>query len=213
MSDTNADGTQVDPTQQPPQGGGTEPTAETGAPNEEPFDKDRAMATIKNLREIEKKAQAQQKELADLRQRVKAEEDAKLSEQERLTKRAAELEAALSQNKQVLMAERAKNAILEAASKYGVPVDIAEKQFFAEFDEEGNLKREKLMADVKKFIATYPQLVQTQGGSGGNPQRGGQTPQDREVELRALRDGPGLSIFDPAYAAQHGGGVKSFDKD
>ena len=50
------------------------------------------MATIRKLREFEKSAKAQLKEYDELRTKVKAVEDAQMSEQERLSKRLAELE-------------------------------------------------------------------------------------------------------------------------
>ena len=59
----------------------------------EEFDKERAMATIKKLRDFEKTAKAQLKELEDLRAAKQVAEDAKLSESERLQKQLEETKA------------------------------------------------------------------------------------------------------------------------
>jgi hypothetical protein len=93
----------TDPEGQAPEGlEPTEPTApavpassdpDGQAPEGEEFDKDRALATIRKLRENEKQAARERKELEQLRAARKADEEAKLSEQERLSKRVAELEA------------------------------------------------------------------------------------------------------------------------
>jgi hypothetical protein len=76
-------------------GAPTEPEKITGQ-EPETFDQERAMATIRNLREFEKTAKAQRKELDDLRAKAKADDEAKLSEQERTNKRLKELEDAHS---------------------------------------------------------------------------------------------------------------------
>src|SRR5260221_13357608 len=87
----------VEPTEptpaKPPEPQAVSPSPVPAEPVEEPFDKDRAMRTIQQLREIEKKAKQDNKEL----ERLKADEqkrlDAQLSETERLTKQATELKA------------------------------------------------------------------------------------------------------------------------
>jgi hypothetical protein len=78
----------ADPPVTPPVASG-EPTW----PNGEPFDPDRAMKTIAQLREIEKAHKTASKELDELRAYRKQQEEAQLTEQERQAKRMAELEA------------------------------------------------------------------------------------------------------------------------
>lgn len=88
-----------------PEGGETPPTPATPTsqtPAEEPFDRDRAMRTIETLREQEKQAKRLQRELEQAQARLKAIDEEKLSETERLSKQKAELEAALH-------SERARN--------------------------------------------------------------------------------------------------------
>lgn len=79
-----------------------------------PFDKERALATIKKLRETERLSKTQAKELEDLRTRVKASDDAKLSDQERTAaaataekERADKAETALRQERIERHVERA----------------------------------------------------------------------------------------------------------
>lgn len=71
------------------------PTPQTDGSQAEPFDPERAMRTIAQLREIERKAKADARELAALKAAQQAREDAELSEKDRATKRTAELEAQL----------------------------------------------------------------------------------------------------------------------
>jgi hypothetical protein len=70
-------------------------TSQTDGSQAEPFDPERAMRTIAQLREIERKAKADARELATLKAAQQAREDADLSEKDRATKRTAELEAQL----------------------------------------------------------------------------------------------------------------------
>lgn len=71
-----------------------QPQAGTSQGDEEPFDKDRAMATIAKLRHVEKTLSGQVKQLLG---KVKEFEDAKLSEQEKLTRDLAETREQLTQ--------------------------------------------------------------------------------------------------------------------
>lgn len=94
---------------------------ETDAPVADDFDKERALATIKKLREFEKQAKAQAKELDELRAARKAAEDAQLSETERLRKRTQELEQAV-QAREAALAER------EAAINEQRRANLAQRQ-------------------------------------------------------------------------------------
>jgi hypothetical protein len=71
------------------------PSTQPDGSQAEPFDPERAMRTIAQLREIERKAKADARELATLKAAQQAREDADLSEKDRATKRTAELEAQL----------------------------------------------------------------------------------------------------------------------
>lgn len=73
--------------------------AEGQAPEEEEFDRGRALATIRKLREGERQAQKDRRELEQLRQAKRQAEEVQLSEQERLSRRTAELEQQLIQER------------------------------------------------------------------------------------------------------------------
>lgn len=77
-------------------------TPTTPPTDEEPFDKDRAMATIQNLRGFEKQAKALQKQLDEL----------KAAEDERKNKELSEVEKAKKE------AEDAKNALKATSERY-----------------------------------------------------------------------------------------------
>ncbi len=90
------------------------PPATPPATPPEPFDRDRAVATIQKLRGFERLSKDQAKELDDLRAKVKAAEDEKLSDTERLQKRVTELEPSAAQ---VQRYEAALKKHLDAARK------------------------------------------------------------------------------------------------
>lgn len=63
------------------------------APTEDPYDRDRAMRTIATLRDVEKQAKADKRELEELRRSKQEREEADLSEKDKAERRAAELKA------------------------------------------------------------------------------------------------------------------------
>ena len=102
------------------------PEMGTPEPVVDDFDKERALATIKKLREFEKQAKGQAKELDELRVKVKADDDAKLTETERLRKRTEELEAAvkareaaLAEREAAITEQRRANLVMRHAATLG----------------------------------------------------------------------------------------------
>ena len=87
---------------------------------EETFDKDRAMATITKLREIEKDGKRAAKELADAHAKLKALEDEKLSDQERQTQRLAELESLATARDTEVQDMRLRLAVYSRAADVGL---------------------------------------------------------------------------------------------
>ena len=85
---------------------------------EEPFDKERAMATISKLREAEKQAKKERVELEHLRQLEDARKKAELSETERL-------KAELAEREQKLKELTIKTQQQEIANKIGLPAIFA----------------------------------------------------------------------------------------
>jgi len=135
-----------------------------GSPDE--WDKDRAKATILRLREFEKTAKAQTRELEDLRKAQKDADDAKLSEQERLTKRTTELETALAQRTQHYQSRLDDADIRLAASalEFTDPGDAPRLLDLAALDrdEDGVLKG--VNAALKKLVEAKPYLLKTGQG-------------------------------------------------
>lgn len=143
------------------------PTAPDDAPEEageedEAFDKERAMATIKNLRDQAKLAT---KQIREYTAQQKLAEDAKLSEQERLSKRVAELESRESSLQQAVRERTLRYEVAVHAQKLGiVDADAAFRlmdQQALEFDEEGApTNTEKVLGQMLK---TRPYLQASAG--------------------------------------------------
>lgn len=101
-------------------------------PTPEPFDKERALATIGKLREFEKTAKAQAKELEELRATQKAANDAKLSDLEKaqanaqaLEMKTAALESQLAQSQAAYQQAIIRTAVEREAHQAGaVKADV-----------------------------------------------------------------------------------------
>lgn len=132
----------------------TNPTAETAEAKvqstavtdatpatEEVFDKDRAMNTIHVLREVEKKAKADAKELAQLKAEAAKRAEAEMTEADRLKKQAEEARA---EN------ERLKADILrrDVIAETGLPAVFAERL-------KGSTKDE-MLEDAKEIMKAIP---------------------------------------------------------
>ncbi len=121
-----------------------EPAAQVAANTEakdEAFDKDRAMATIHSLREIEKKAKQDAKELAQLKADRQKQLDAELSETERLKKQADEL----AKENARLSADIIRRDVI---AETGLPAIFAERL-------KGNTK-EEMLEDAKELLKAIP---------------------------------------------------------
>ena len=130
----------------------------------ERFDQERALATIRKLREFEKSAKAQLKELETLRTQAKTADAAKLSDQERLTQRVAELEQTLADAQTQHQERTVRYEVLLKASELGlVDLDAAVRLLdwaALEFDEDGRpTNTEKVLKDL---IKAKPYLVKSQ---------------------------------------------------
>ena len=96
------------------------PPEQPKAEPEEVFDAERAMATIKNLREFEKKAKALEKKVQEFEQAEQKRKEAELSEMERLQKQ-------LDEAKQKAAALERENAQRKAADDAGLPLAFADR--------------------------------------------------------------------------------------
>ena len=167
---------------------------------EEPFDKDRAMATINNLRGFEKTAKAQEKQIAELTQKLTAYENEKLTEQQRLQKSAQEAAERASSLEAQLKADRMTLAIEREARKLNIidpEMAALAIQSKVSYDAEGKPENvgdllTQLVKD-KPFLvgqSQQPQQPATPPGAGGsstNPSRDGGA-QTRTFSQAQLRD-------------------------
>lgn len=128
-------------------------TPEVEQPEEE-FDKERAMATIKNLREIEKQAKRDAKELERLR---KAEEERKLAEMSEIDRLKAERDDLAAKYE----ATRIENLKRQIAAEVGLPEALTMRI--------AGTTEEELRADAQTLAASIPKVQKQAGGSATNP--------------------------------------------
>lgn len=207
---------------QEPNKAGQEPAPATNGPADqesgEEFDKERALATIRKLREAEKLSKQQAKELETLRSQAKAAEEAQLTEQQRLAKRSEDQAAKLADlerqqadwarerqeltTRQEVLAESARLNIVDPDAAYRL-LDLAA----LEYDDAGKPKNVK--AVLQALVKGKPYLVASAGGgSPANPARGNTTdPQETPAARRLRLQGGGFNPFDPASVKQKGGGI------
>jgi small-conductance mechanosensitive channel len=119
------------------------------------------------VRKLRAEAAEYRKRLRELEGRVKAEEEAKMTEQERLQKRLAELERKEAEYQQVLQARTLEYEVKLQASKLGVVDPDAAYRLLdvkqIEFDDDG--KPTNIEKALKDLVAKKPYLV----ASGGVP--------------------------------------------
>jgi hypothetical protein len=166
--------------------------AEAKAKEDEAFDKDRAMATIQKLRDIEKEGKATAKERDELAAKLKELEDAKLSEEERRAKRLAEMESEGELSAVKLKGQAVKLAAYGLQAELGlVDVDLAlaaldPKKITWEGDEPTNVKDVlTALLEAKPILKGKP--VTTAAGAGGRTDAGAGSSGsgDDSVELTA----------------------------
>jgi hypothetical protein len=148
------------------------------------------LATIRKLREFEKNAKLQLKELDGLRQAAKTAADAKLSDQDRLSKRVAELEQALADAEVQQQESRVRYAVAVKAGEFGLVDQDAVLRLLdwsaLEFAEDGRpTNTEKVL---KELIKARPYLAKAPAAAPNiNAGARSGTEQDqkaREAELR-----------------------------
>lgn len=167
-------------------------TPEATADVTEEFDKDRAMDTIRKLRDVEKQYKQEKKELERLKADEARRKEAEMSETEKLKARADKLEAELTQ-------ERSERLRLKVASKYNL--DALASRLKGETEEELEADAQELakLLPTKTEEKKQPQLKATDIANGQN----GKTDAQRRAEIYNR----GASPFDTANAKANGGGV------
>jgi len=119
------------------------------------------------VRKLRAEAAEYRRRLREFENRVKAEEEAKMTEQEKLQKRLAELEREKTEYKQLLQARTLEYEVKLQASRLGVVDPDAAYRLLdlkrIEFDDDG--KPTNLEKALKELVAQKPYLV----ASGGMP--------------------------------------------
>ena len=159
-------------------------------PTEEPFDKERAMNTIRQLREVEKQSKATNKELEQLRAEKKQREEAEMTEAQRLQKQTAELQ---EQNSKL----QASIWRTEAAAAANLPSIFANRVQGA--------TQEEMLADAKKLAEALPKQSKAPTLNATNPANSTQT--ETPAQQRERLFGPNINPFDIDFIRGHGGGV------
>lgn len=180
----------------PPAGAKTEdpPNPKSGAgdgADDDDFDKPRAMATIKQLRERERATKEQLKELDTLKAQQKKRDDAEKSESDRLKEQVAESERKATAAQQKLTETQNRIAIERAATKANAsdPDDVFRLLDPTDFelDADGNVTNaEKLVTDL---IKKKPYLAGKPNGTSGVPATPrGAAPAGRDEQVEKNRE-------------------------
>lgn len=181
---------------QPAQDAGTPGTQvpETTTPPaaEEPFDKERAMQTINKLRDIEKKAKQDAKELETLR----AERDKRIqAEMTEAQKAQARAEKAEQENAKLQMDIFKRDVIAET----GLPAAFADRL-------KGSTK-EELLADAQELLKVIPQQPPKPPPHLNATNPGGASAAETDAQKRERLFGKQKNIFDMNAIREGGGGV------
>ena len=179
----------------------TLPTTETVAPaaqdaavteskTEEAFDKERAMNTIHALREIEKKAKQDAKELEQLKAEKAKRDEAEMTESQRNAKRADELEA---------KAAKLEGDILrrDVIAETGLPALFLDRL-------KGSTK-EELLADAQEIAKTLPSVKVAPHLASTNPTNA--NTKETDAQMRERLFGKQGNPFDLENVKAKGGGV------
>lgn len=167
----------------------------TEVPAEEPFDKDRAMATINKLRETEKQAKQDRKELEQLKAEKAKRDEAEMTESQRNAKRAEEAEAKAAKLETDVMRR-------DVIAETGLPALFADRL-------KGTTK-EEMLADAQELAKTLPNIKVPPKLPANNP--GGATTQETDAQKRERLFGPQGNPFDLDSIIAKGGGVINTQK-
>lgn len=142
----------------------TTPITTPAAQVEEPFDKERAMETIKKLRAFEKIAKDQARQLAEYQAKEQKAQRASLSQVEQWKAQAAEAQAAHDQLAQEIATLKLRQAIEREAAKLGF-VNPEDAYLLAdvtglEMDDAGKI--EGVEDALKELLKTRPYLAKSE---------------------------------------------------
>lgn len=175
-----------------PQGGETPPNTPPGDgagtdDDGEPFDPARAKATIEKLRGFEKQSKAQERELAQVRAKLKELEDAKLSETEKTMARVKELETERETWQRERREHFAEKAIIrEATALKAKAPDRLLKIILPDLEYDAEGKPTNVAALLKDLLKDVPEFFNSQNGSADGGAGNGRAPSgfDMNAEIR-----------------------------
>lgn len=170
----------------------SEAVAPPPAPAEaEEFDKARAMELIAKLRDVEKKAKAESKELEQLRAEQKKRSEAEMTDLQRVQKQAEELQVQNAKLQSDLIRR-------EVIAEVNLPSIFADRL-------QGTTK-EEMLADAKKILEVLPkQKPAAPHLDPTNPANGQVT--ETEAQMRERLFGRQGNVFDIGKVKSGGGGV------
>ena len=159
----------------------------------EEFDKARAMELIAKLRDVEKKAKQESKELETLRAEQKKRSEAEMTELQRFQKQAEELQA---QNAK-LQSDLIRSKVIQEVN---LPSIFADRLQGSNYEE--------MLADAKKILEVLPKQTTTKTAptlNATNPANGQITETDAQMRERLF--GKQGNVFDIGKVKSGGGGV------
>lgn len=163
------------------------------------WDKDRAKATILKLREFERDATKQLKELEAFKAEKASADAAKLSETERLQKRLAEIEAKAADAERMLAEERRKGFVAQVAMTLGAmdPMDANIQAATASIDPASATVAEDVKQAIEALKASKPYLFKSGGGGrleSFNPGSATGSPETDQQRLSRIRRASGQGV-------------------
>jgi len=191
---------------QVPDDSGQEPQTVPAAQGQEPEQFD-----TEYVKKLRSEAAEYRKKLRDLEAKVKADQDAKLSEAERLQNRLAELEREQAMYQQERQERTVRYEVMLAASKLGIVdpeaayrlLDVAE----LEFEDDGRPKN--VEQALRALIKAKPYLARPVAPETNvtNPARGEAKPVETPEQKRARLLGRTGNPFDEDFLKSKGGGA------
>lgn len=163
----------------------------------EQWDKDRAAATIKTQRQVEKELRAQLKDYERLKAEEQKRQEASMTKEEALQRQLAELQSRTVQYESELMRR-------DVISQTGLPPEFAERL--------RGSTREELLADaeaLKKLLPQAPKQSVVQSPTNPN----GAAPNETEQQKRERLFGRQGNIYDINEILARGGGVVVHSKE
>lgn len=165
------------------------------------FDKERALSTIRKLREFEKSAKSQLKELEEIRAERRKADEARLSDSEKLSKRVRDLEAEATAAKEQLTRERRERWAMKLATDAGAhdPLDANIVQALDSLDPNSSDAESEMRKAIEGLKKSKPWLFKgaTQRLEPMNPSAGGGEAMTDQQRVKNLMGAMGINSYGP----------------